>query len=98
MKGEKNILPVSLTLPFNVTLHLETVVDSSLQFGFSENQLCFPLPKVAASVRQSLLPVSDLKSASVPSPAPEMLLIAARKKTSEVWDLTLRNLFPNYPW
>lgn len=90
MKGERNSLPVKsvtvLTLSFNVTLHLETAVDSSLQLGFSVNKLRFALPKAAASIKQSLLHVreSALKCVSVLSQAPEMLLIAAHKKASEV--------------
>lgn len=90
MKGERNSLPVKsvtvLTLSFNVTLHLETAADSSLQLGFSVNKLRFALPKATASIKQSLLPVreSALKCVSVLSQAPEMLLIAVHKKASEV--------------
>ena len=65
---------------------LQNTVDSSLWFGFFENKLRFALPKAAASIKQSLLHVreSALKCVSVLSQAPEMLLIAAHKKASEV--------------
>ena len=43
---------------------LQNTVDSSLWFGFSENKLRFALPKAAASIKQSLLPVSLLSNVS----------------------------------